>query len=445
MRRLAAVIFQLTAISAAGTAACTQFSQAPVQHAALEEQPLTVQVARGDVVQSVTAPGTLTGTRVRVLSFDVGGRLADVVARPGESVRAGALLATLQPEELRSAVQDRQHELDIARLQLHLTQRGPSEAERRAARATLSAALSAQLALNDAPPGGATASADAALRNAELNLKQAQYAYDNAFRGDPAAIGASPAAAELERATLARDAARVAYDALFEAPTAARRGEAAAQVAQAQARLSALAPLSETVALARMRVEHAELALLRAEQALRKIELRAPFDGVVIEVPLRDGEALAAGQAAVTLADPRALEVQASVIEEDLPLVNIGHRVELYLDAAPDVQIDGVVTRIVPQRLAGDRPLYPVYVSLDHVPAGVVSGMSVEGSIVIDKRSGVLFLPRAVVQPRSDGSATVEVFSNGARETRTIKIGLRGDVAVEVLSGLSEGERVVSR
>ncbi len=445
MRRLAAVIALIAALGAAGTAAYSQFARAPVPQAAPDDQPLTVQVVRGDVVLSVTAPGTLAGTRIQVLSFAVGGRLSSINVRPGEHVRAGSLLAALQPDDLQFAAQDRQLELDSARLELRLAQRGPSEAERRAASAALTAALSAQLALNDGPRIGATASADAALRNAELNLKQAQFAYDDAFRADPAGIGASPAAAELERATLAREAAKAAYDALFEVPTSARRDEAAAQVAQAQARLEALSPLTETVALARMRVEQAEHALDRANQALQKIELRAPFDGVVIEAPLRAGEALAAGQAAITLADPRALEVQASVIEEDLPLVSHGLRVELYLDAAPDVQLAGVVTRIVPQRLPGDRPLYSVYVSLDQAPAGVVSGMSVEGSIIIDKRSDVLFLPRAVVQPRSDGGATVEVFSNGAREKREIKTGLRGDVAVEVVSGLREGERVVSR
>lgn len=49
---------------------------------------------------SVTTPGTLAGTRIQVLSFALGGRLSSINTRPGEHVRAGSLLAALQPDEL---------------------------------------------------------------------------------------------------------------------------------------------------------------------------------------------------------------------------------------------------------------------------------------------------------------------------------------------------------
>jgi multidrug resistance efflux pump len=54
------------------------------------------------------------------------------------------------------------------------------------------------------------------------------------------------------------------------------------------------------------------------------------------------------------------------VIEEDLPLLQIGQPVEVFFDAVPEAAVHGRVARIVPQRLSGeDRPLYPVYITLD--------------------------------------------------------------------------------
>jgi multidrug efflux pump subunit AcrA (membrane-fusion protein) len=49
------------------------------------------------------------------------------------------------------------------------------------------------------------------------------------------------------------------------------------------------------------------------------------------------------------------------------------------------------------------------------------------------------------VRARSDGTAKVEVWANGQVEERTIQVGLRGDVYVEILDGLREGEQVVAQ
>lgn len=71
--------------------------------------------------------------------------------------------------------------------------------------------------------------------------------------------------------------------------------------------------------------------------------------------------------------------------------------------------------------------------------------MSADASIVIAQRQDVLCLPRALAQAAADGSASVEVWSSWTKQKRTIQVGLRGDSYVEILSGLEEGELVVSR
>jgi RND family efflux transporter MFP subunit len=183
----------------------------------------------------------------------------------------------------------------------------------------------------------------------------------------------------------------------------------------------------------------------KAQADLEAATLAAPFDGTVLEVRAGPGEMLAAGTGLVRLADGSHLEVEATVIEEDLPLVQRGQKVELFFDAQPEAQVPGSVARIVPQRLPGDRPLYPVYITSADLPQGLMAGMTADASIVVDSRQDVLRLPRALVRAHSDGTATVQVWTGSVVEARAVRVGLRGDVYVEILYGIAEGEEVVAQ
>jgi HlyD family secretion protein len=145
------------------------------------------------------------------------------------------------------------------------------------------------------------------------------------------------------------------------------------------------------------------------------------------------------------VADTSILEVEATVIEEDLPLVQVGQAVELFFDALPEAQVQGHVIRIVPQRLPGDRPLYPVYIAVDDLPSDLVAGMTADSSIVVEARHDVLRLPRALVRARSDGTATVQVWTGTSSQERHIQVGLRGDSYIQVLEGLDVGDEVVAQ
>jgi RND family efflux transporter MFP subunit len=215
---------------------------------------------------------------------------------------------------------------------------------------------------------------------------------------------------------------------------------------------------SQDVAAAEINLQRAQMALKeltvdpllewdieQAQADLDAATLIAPFDGVVVEVLVRQGESVTAGQELVVIADVSQGELLATVVEEDLPLVKPGQEVEVYFDAAPDVTVTGVVERIVPQRTEGDRALYPVYTKIEELPSNILPGMTADAIITIDKRENVLQLPRAVVRAGEGNSAIVQVWNGRAEETRTIEIGLRGDLYVEIVSGLEEGEQVVGQ
>ncbi len=461
------------------------------------QAPATVQVTRGDVQTTVTAPGQVVGTRQATLALETGGRLAQVHVRAGQAIRAGEVLAVLDPGPLQARLALAQAEREVAQAQLAQLQVGPSEVERAAALLALAqaeaeltrlqagptvaelAAAEANIAsaqrdlahLQSLPDPARVAQAQAELDRALAALQQAQAAYDRVK--DRPDIGMMPQALELQQATLASEMARSALAVANRPATAAELSAARAALVAAQAALLQLragpsdeelrvaelqrahaqadlarltaGPAAADLVQAQARVQSAEQALSQAKASLKTATLVAPFDGVVLEVRAHEGETVAAGTSLVLLIDPDAVEIEATVIEEDLALVQAGQPVELFFDARPDAEVQGWVARIVPQRIPGDRPLYPIHVAVEDLPQGLMAGMTADASIRVAVRHNVLRLPRAVVRARADATATVQVWTGAQAQERSVRVGLRGDAYVEILDGLAEGEEVVAQ
>jgi HlyD family secretion protein len=405
--------------------------------------PTTVAVTRGDVEQAVTGPGQLVGTQEQTLGAPVSARIASIAVQPGAHVHAGDTLATFDSTELAARVEKERASFVVAQAEYSNTVRSATPAQIQAARAALASAQASHDALLIPPNDNTLAALRAKLRNAEAALKIAQAGYDNAFAFNPAGINGSPAALELEHATNEHDVARAEYDKAFEPAGNKDLQAARARISETQAALAALAPVSSTAALAQARLDAAALALRQAESELGRAVITAPGDGVVLEIKARAGDLLQSGAPLFVITNPAALEVKVSVLEEDYPLLKPGQRAQLFFDAAPDADVQAVVARISPQRLAGDRPLYPVYLTLPVAPAGLAAGMSVDASITIARVSAVLRLPRAVVRAGAGDKATVDVWENNQRTQRAVRVGLRGNTHVEIVDGLREGELVV--
>ena len=432
-----AVIAALLTIGAAGYLGYRSVVTAQGQ-AEAPQAPATIPVTRGTIQQTVSAPGTLAGTREALLNLPVSGQVLEIAVRVGERVAAGATLIELDTAELEENEQQQRLTYLQAQLTYSQTIQGPDPADVQAAQAALISAQAAYTALISPPSANEVAQLEAALRNAEASLKDAQMSYESSL--DRAA-----ATLVLEQAQNNYNAAQAAYDQAFEAPDAATLGEAQAQIAEAQAQVANLEPDPVEITQATLQMEQALADWEHTKDDLQQAILTAPFDGVVLEIKSRVGERVDANAPLILFADPTALEVEAKAVEEDLPLVEIGQEVEVYFDAVPEAIVRGHVTRINPLRLEGDRPLYGVYISLDEIPAGVVAGMTVDAAIVIEHREDVLQLPRALVRASATNKSSVEVWANGQRQRREITVGLRGDVYVEIVDGLAEGDAVVSQ
>jgi HlyD family secretion protein len=359
--------------------------------------PDTVAVTRCDVEQSVAAPGTLVNVDQMNVVMPIDGRLSEITVQVGEQVQEGQVLARLDADTKNEAL-----------IAIKAAEEALEEAQDERSKLVLAQGSKAQIA-----------EYEGRVYRTEKQLKEAENEYD--------ALGGLPdndPAKERARAAVNRIKARLAQ---YQSRLTWAKGNAT----------------EEDIEIADARVALAQSRLDTARAIATSGEIASPIDGIILSVEVNSGEAIKKDDTLFVIADPKALEVQANITEEDFPLLAIGQSAELFFDARPDVTIQGKVDRIIPRRIEGDRPRYNIYITLNEVPDGLADGMTADAAITIEKRTGVLCLPRSVVRASGVDEVSLKVWANQTIETRTVTIGLRGDSDVEIISGLSEGEQVV--
>lgn len=180
----------------------------------------------------------------------------------------------------------------------------------------------------------------------------------------------------------------------------------------------------------------AEASLAQARQRMADLALLSPMDGTVLRQDGEIGEVVDKLQVLFWIGQQRPLRIKADVDEEDIPRVAQGQRALIKADAFPGRPLEAKVLEITPK---GDptSKSYRVWLSLpDETP--VMIGMTTEINIVVREVPNVLLVPAAAVT--QDG---IFVVDGGRARLMQVKLGVRGKSAVEIVSGLSEGQQVV--
>lgn len=393
MNKRAIVLFALVGIVVISAAGYFGFTSSKTPEPT--PTPQTVSVAKCDVDQTVTAPGNLVNINQSDVNMPVEGRISKVSVRVGDRVRAGQRLAELD------AVTTSQAQLDLLTAQ--------DELEKLQKRRT---ALDYPRATNDF------------IKDLRKQLKATKQSVS-----------------QLE------DAAKQAEDSALRSQLLANLTTAKENQKSLESKLSWYTsnPTESEIVAANSELALAQAKYDAAKAVLESLEIKSPLDGIVFEVSAEAGQTYPTEATLFTIGDPNALEVVANITEEDYPIVSIGQSAEVYFDARPEVTVKGKVERIIPKRIEGDSPLYNIYISLDEIPDGLADGMTVDTNVTIASRPGVLCLPRSVVHASGNDKAIVQVWNGSSTESREVKVGLRGDSNIEIVSGLTEGEQVVLR
>ena len=401
----------------------------------------TGKVGRQDLTSIVNGTGQikpLTYVNVGATAF---GRITHLYVKEGEHVKAGATLATVESVQPQATV-------------------AAQEASIAAAHTDITSFLAAEK----------TAEANIAQSQADLEQKKLDF---------------TRAKSLYEEKLIAKqdfDAKKAAYD--MSAATLSQR-----QAALAQARAQTDSQRGHTnQAVASQRANY---------DALDKTISRAPFDGLVTNVPVREGETVvvgiqnAGGSTIMTLADMSVITAEVKVDETDIVNVALNQPADVTVDALPGRVFKGHVTEVGDQALLRTTGLsttqsttgteeakdFKVVVTLDQASEDLRPGLSATAKITTAHRSNALIIPiQALVQrdpaqekilaanggkPPTAGAATpagaatrpqlvqgVYVLQTDRKKQRVhfvpVTTGITGSTDIEVLSGLKDGDQIVT-
>lgn len=191
-------------------------------------------------------------------------------------------------------------------------------------------------------------------------------------------------------------------------------------------------------------VPEGEIARAEATRASRRtLEIRAPYDGVVLEKLVTEGQRVMAGEPLLRLADLRRVWVEAEVFEQDLSLVRRGQRVDVDLAAFPGRTRTGPVVFLQPTVDPQTRTLR-VRVELENADGQLRPGMYATIRVRAAATGAVVHVPRTALLSTGQRDIVYVRMDDGMLVPREVLRGVASDDRVEIRSGLAAGETVVA-
>ncbi|HEX4002411.1 MAG TPA: efflux RND transporter periplasmic adaptor subunit [Candidatus Acidoferrales bacterium] len=295
----------------------------------------------------------------------------------------------------------------------------------------------------------------AQLAQARADLLAAQNDLRNARAGGPpdqvAQLRGDLAAARVQAANLARDEKELEALVAKQIATRDELAQTQANLAKARANLQALEAKKQDLAersasiveSASLRVSQAQEQAQSLEEKVRSATVVAPSDGTLYSLPVKVGDYVKTGDTLAEMADLHHVRVRAFVDEPDLGGLEPNQDVEITWDAKPGQTWTGHTEQIPKQVVSrGMRSVGEVLCSIDNAKLELLPNVNVEVRILVKRRQGALVAPREAVGEDGGQHYVFLVRGDNTVERRDITVGISNASNYEVLSGLTEGDRV---
>jgi hypothetical protein len=166
------------------------------------------------------------------------------------------------------------------------------------------------------------------------------------------------------------------------------------------------------------------------------------------EEAIQEGSTVRERQSILTIPDMREMAVKVNIHESAVQRVAVGQSVKVSVDAFPDEQLTGVVTKVAVVAdsansfMNPDLKVYPTTIKIDGTHEWLRPGMSAEIDILVRSLEDVVYVPIQAVTYFGD-KRVVYVSSRGRAERREIEVGTFSDSFIEIVDGLEVGEEVL--
>jgi HlyD family secretion protein len=180
-----------------------------------------------------------------------------------------------------------------------------------------------------------------------------------------------------------------------------------------------------------------------AEAQVGFSEIRSPIDGVVTERPLFAGETAAAGTALITVMETRTLLAKMHIAQNEAQQLRVGGEAEVTVPGVED-PVPAKVSMISPALDQGSTTV-EVWLEIDNKSGALKIGTPVKCSVVGHTVSSALKIPLSAVLTGDDGSKSVmAIGDDGTAQPKKITLGISDGEDVQVLSGLTTAEQVIT-
>jgi HlyD family secretion protein len=184
-----------------------------------------------------------------------------------------------------------------------------------------------------------------------------------------------------------------------------------------------------------------------ADLAKKLATLVSPIEGIVTAVePKVAGVNVGPTTASFTIANPGLMKFVADIDESDIGNVALGQKVILTLDAYPDEEFEGEITNIAFAAIttSGGGTAFPVDISLPtETNQKFKVGMNGDAEIITAEKTSVLAVPLEAIITK-DGKTSVQVIEGRTVKEVAVETGLESDAEIEIISGIKEGQLVIT-
>lgn len=440
-----------------GYAIYYQVTVVPSQQA--RRRVLTRPVQRQSLAITVSANGTVEPERSINLSPKNSGILKSLLAKEGDIVKQGQIVAYMDDSNLRGQLISAQGSLAQAQANLQKAiagnrpqDIGQAQGALDEAEANLQKAIAGNRSQDIGQAQARLQSVQASLNKTEDDFRRNQQLYNSG--------GISLQTLNQSRAD--RDSAQASVNEAQQALALQKAGSRPEDIEQVRAvvkqRQQALALLKagtrqEDIEVARAQVTSARGSLENVQAQINDTVIRAPFNGVVTKkyadpgafvTPTTASSDVSSATSSSILALASTNEVLTNLAETNISKISIGQKVTIKADAYPDKTFEGKVRQIAAQSVVSQNVTsFEVRVSLSDPENLLRSGMNVSADFQVGQLKDVLVVPTASVVRQENATGVFVPRENGRPVFTRIETGATVNNFTEVKSGLTGNERVL--
>jgi membrane fusion protein (multidrug efflux system) len=198
-------------------------------------------------------------------------------------------------------------------------------------------------------------------------------------------------------------------------------------------------------------VRNAEISKLNAQKSyqtaqsnLDKMEVRAPFDGIIVDLPYYTiGTIVSSGTQVVSIMNYSKMYMEINLPEKNISTIAIGQKALITSYTLTEDTLSGVVTELSPM-ISTETRTFKGTLQINNPELKLRPGMFVKADIITAQKDSTIVIPKDLILSNNRGRYVFVVGNNNTAEQRRINIGLQNEDEVEIVDGLTRNDILIT-